>query len=328
MKDVSPESPEERAKRRGAEGPKRPGKARRIFNRHIGPGTYPFVIAKRVLLGVYAEGFIHAGNLAYLAILTLFPFFIVAAAVARLLGRTQDGLHTVEAFLRTVPPSVANVLQQPIHDVLAARSGGLLWLGAIVGLWTTASFIETIRDILRRAYGTQFGRPFWEYRLGSIGLIIGAVVMAMIAFSFQVALLGIEQFVLRVLPFASGAAAVISVTRIAPGFALFGALYVLFYTLTPRKYRESKCPKWPGAALTACWWIGTTGLMPVVLGRLGSYDLTYGSLAGVMIALIFFFFVGLGVVVGAQLNAALAETPHQGLEDDQGNPIHQEKAAA
>src|SRR3546814_1298858 len=84
-------------------------------------------------------------------------------------------MHTVEAFLRTVPPSVANVLAKPIGDVLAARSGTLLWLGAIVGLWTTAIFVETIRDILRRAYGVRSTRTFWHYRLTSIGLIIASV---------------------------------------------------------------------------------------------------------------------------------------------------------
>jgi membrane protein len=57
-------------------------------------------------------------------------------------------------------------------------------------------------------------------------------------------------------------------------------------------------------------------MLPWVLGMLGSYDLTYGSLAGVMIALIFFFFIGLGLVMGAHLNAALAEDPDDGLEGD------------
>jgi membrane protein len=51
----------------------------------------------------------------------------------------------------------------------------------------------------------------------------------------------------------------------------------------------------------------TVELLPEVIGLLGGYNLTYGSLAGVMIALIFFFVVGLGVVIGAELNAALAE---------------------
>jgi len=63
-------------------------------------------------------------------------------------------------------------------------------------------------------------------------------------------------------------------------------------------------------------------LLPPTLSLLGGYDRTYGSLAGVMITLIFFFLVGLGVVIGAELNAALAEFPEEEvalLPEDQGN---------
>jgi membrane protein len=303
---VSPESPEAR---RDGHAP--------LLSR-LGLSARVIEILRRVAVGTYTDGFTHAGNLAYLSLVTLFPFFIVAAAVARLVGRTGDGVRAVEAFLRTVPPEVANVLEKPILDVLQARSGSLLWLGALVGLWTTTGFIETVRSILRQAYGVPFSRPFWEYRLGSIGLIVGSVVLAMAAFSLQVALVGVEQFILRVLPFLTDTARIISVARLAPAATLFIALYMMFYTLTPSQYRYSKCPKWPGAALTATWWLGTTALLPVALGLLGGYDLTYGSLAGVMIALIFFFVVGLGVVVGAELNAALAETPEAGVEGPAG----------
>ncbi|MBR0554013.1 YihY/virulence factor BrkB family protein [Sphingomonadaceae bacterium LXI357] len=305
----SPESPEARRKGLGGRVHRRLG--------DLGVSDRAIEVMKRVAIGVWSDGFMHAGNLAYLSLLTLFPFFIVAAAIAKLLGQTGDGLHALNAFLETVPPDVADVLRKPISDVLAARSGLLLWLGALVGLWTTASFIETVRSILQRAYGTQSSRAFWEYRLGSIGLIIASVVLVMLSFSFQVVLTGIEQFIVRVLPFATGTAKAVSLTRIAPSLALFGALYMLFYSLTPSRYRYSKCPKWPGAAFTAAWWLATTALLPVVLGMLGGYDLTYGSMAGVMIALIFFFVVGLGVVMGAELNAALAEDPDEGLEDAQ-----------
>jgi membrane protein len=322
VQEVSPQSPEERSKQPGEERTKL---SRRMA--FIAPGSYAREVLKRVAVGVYSDGFVHAGNLAYLSLVTLFPFFIVAAAVARLFGQTGEGLHAVEAFLRTVPPGVAKVLQTPITDVLTARSGSLLWFGAIVGLWTTASFIETIRDILRRAYGVKSVRPFWHYRLWSIGLILTAMIMILIAFSFQIMLLAVEQFILRVLPFAASAATIVSVSRIAPALALFAALYMVFYSLTPRKYRESKCPKWPGAAFTAGWWLLVTALLPLILGRLGNYDLTYGSMAGVMIALIFFFFVGLGLVVGAELNAALAEADDEGVED-LGGSNKQEAAAA
>ncbi|WP_448659925.1 YihY/virulence factor BrkB family protein [Sphingomonas sp. CJ99] len=304
MTDVSPESPEARAGRGGLQT--------RLET--LGISQRVIEVVKRVVVGVFSNGFTHAGNLAYLSLVTLFPFFIVAAAIARLFGRTEDGLRTVEAFLQTMPPDVASVLQKPILDVLAARSGSLLWLGAAVGLWTTASFVETLRAIQRQAYGVTVNRPFWEYRLSAIGMIFASVILAMTAFSFQVALTGVEAFIVRVLPFATDVQTALSLSRFVPAIALFAALYILFYALTPGIYRRSANPKWPGAALTTGWWLATTALLPLVLNNLANYDLTYGSLAGVMIALIFFFIVGLGVCVGAQLNAALAEPPESGLE--------------
>ena len=72
--------------------------------------------------------------------------------------------------------------------------------------------------------------------------------------------------------------------------------------------------KWPGALFTALWWVSMTALLPFVLSQLGGYDLTYGSLAGVVVMLLFFYLIGLGLVFGAHLNAALAEPPEVRLE--------------
>ena len=302
MLQISPESPEARRKRLA--------KAKAKLS-HIRPrkGTRAYEILKRVLVGVYNDGFIHAGNLAYLALLSLFPFVIVAAAIARLLGQTEEGMSAVYGVLETMPKNVREVLQQPIQDVLEARTGNLIWLGAIVGLWTTGSFIETIRDIIRRAYGVTFSRPFWEYRLGSIGMIIGAVLVAMVAFSASVLLSSVQQLIVSNIPGAEDIVGLFTLLRIVPALVLFGALYLLFYALTPARYRIGGCPKWPGAAFVTVWWVATTALLPVVLRQLGSYDLTYGSLAGIVIALFFFFIIGFGLVIGAELNAAMAETP-------------------
>jgi membrane protein len=280
----------------------------------VGVGPRFFYVVKRVAVDTFNEGFTYAGNLAYLSLVTLFPFVIVAAAIAQLVGRSSEGIRTLEAFLQTVPPDVAEVLRKPATDVLQARTGNLLWFGAIVGLWTTAGFIETLRGILRQAYGVQSSTPFWRYRLGAIGMIVASVILAMAAFSFQVILTGVEQFIYKLLPWASQAQTIVSLTKFAPALALFGALYILFYSLTPSRFRHSKCPKWPGAAFTTAWWLFVTAMLPWMLSNLGTYDLTYGSLAGVMIALIFFYLIGLGMVAGAELNAALAETPPNGVE--------------
>ncbi|HJT40884.1 MAG TPA: YihY/virulence factor BrkB family protein [Sphingobium sp.] len=306
----SPYSPESRRKRIAEN-------ARAHINRHIDripPGSYMLEIAKRVAVGTYSDGFIHAGNLAYLSLMTLFPFFIVAAAVASIFGRSQDGLAAVGAFLEAVPPGVADVIKQPIIDVLTARTGPLLWLGGIVGLWTVGSLIETIRDILRRAYGTKSTRPFWHYRLTAIGITLVSVFAVMFAFSLQVIITGIDQFLHQILPFADEAIQIVTLTRILPMLILCFALYYLYFSLTPSAYKDKRFPKLPGAIATAAWWYAVTMLLPPTLSLLGGYDRTYGSLAGVMITLIFFFLVGLGVVIGAELNAALAEFPEEELE--------------
>lgn len=292
---------------------------RRPFDKHLNdmrPGGRIYTVVRRAALGVYNEGFIHAGNIAYLALLTLFPFFIVMAALAQLFGRTPDVQIALRSFLRTLPPTVRELIAQPINDVLAANhQGALLWLGAIVGLWTVGSFVETIRDILHRAYGTKPSKGFWHYRIGSILIILVSVILAMAAFSAQVVLTGAEQFVTRLLPLGEEVQSLFNLSRIAPLLMLIVALYGMFATLTPLKYRMAPCPKWPGALFTACWWMAVTMLMPVVVAAFGGYGRTYGSLAGVIIALIFFWLVGLGLVFGAHLNAALAETPETSVKE-------------
>ena len=96
-----------------------------------------------------------------------------------------------------------------------------------------------------------------------------------------------------------------------PAVLLYCSLYLLFYTLTPAAYRKRRYPKWPGALLVTAWWAAVTAALPPLLHSVFSYDTTYGSLAGIMIVLFFFWLVGLGMVMGAELNAALAVTPEE-----------------
>jgi membrane protein len=274
-----------------------------------------FEILRRVAVGVYSEGFVHAGNFAYLSLVALFAFCIVAAAIAGSLGQTQSGIALIEAFFATVPEGAANGLRDPIESAMTARSGPLLWLSAGVSLWTATSLIETIRDVLNRAYGTENSRYFWEYRLGSFIVIIVAVLLAMMAFSAQVLVIAVEDLVYRYLPAAERAASYFAWGRIIPFIILFAAIYTIYRGLTPRQYRPKHFPKWPGAVLVSLWWLGCATVLPWFVSGMADYDLTYGSLAGVMIALIFFWLIGLGMVTGAQLNAALANATETGLRD-------------
>ena len=282
-----------------------PGIVRRMIAAH----QRAWAVFTTVVKNTWRDGFVHAGNLAYLSILTLFPFFIVIAATAGALGRTDDGARAVKAFMRTVPPEVASLLANPITEVTTTASGRLLTLGIFVTLWTTSGMIETIREIIRNAYQSEARLPVWRYRLGAVALIFGAVLLMMVAFAAQVLLTGVRSFVVNVIPFASEALRLLDIGALAVPVGLFVSLYVIFKVLTPHRFRVSGCPVWPGALFTTAVWVASTRLLPVVLGMFGGYSLTYGSLAGVIVTLTFFYLIGIGLVIGAQLNAALALVP-------------------
>lgn len=281
-----------------------------------------WAVVRATVAGTIDDGFTHAGNLAYLSLLTLFPFFIIVATVAGALGRTDAGLEAIHSFLRTLPPDVAALVAKPITDVVGVRaSGGLLTFGIIVTLWTVSGFMETIRAIIRQAYRASSNVPLWRNRLGSVAVVFVAVIVMLAALGAQVLVTGAEEFVTRLMPMAGDIIGRLGplrylLGRALPAALLFGAIFAVFYVLTPLRFRTLGCPIWPGALVTALTWVGTTMGLPPVLGLFGGYTLTYGSLAGVIVALLFFYIIGLGLVVGANLNAALAKAGESRLKAD------------
>ena len=152
----------------------------------------PLEVLKRVAKGTFDTGLTHAGNLAFLSLLTLFPFFVLIGFFARVFGRSSDGLRAIRTFLETVPTRVADLLAEPIGSLLRDTTGGLLTLSLLVALWTTASYVETIRFILYNAYGYTAVRPIWQRRLLSFGIIIASVLLMLVAFTMQFVLAGVS----------------------------------------------------------------------------------------------------------------------------------------
>ena len=302
--DLTPENRRRNARARLAQGVE-------TVREEIGPGTRFYRVGKRVVVGSYTGGFTEAGNLAYMAMLAIFPFFILGAAIFSFLGEPGQRGASINAVLQALPPVVADVIEPVARSVVHARSGWVLWAGGLFALWTVSSFIESIREMLRRAYGTPARLSFWRYRLRSAGVILLGVFLLMLSLIAQVLIGTAQEVIDAYFPQLNDVLGTLALTRIVPAIGLFGSLYLLFYTLTPADYRLRRYPKWPGALAVTIWWIGVSTALPPLMRSVFSYDLTYGSLAGAMIALFFFYLIGLGMVMGAELNAALAETPEE-----------------
>jgi membrane protein len=126
LPDLSPEARRKEALRHKA------GLTEEV-TRRVGPGSRAHEVGSRVLLGAWNDGFIHAGNLAYMAVLAIFPFFITGAALFSLIGEEGERSAAINTILIALPPVVGSVIGPVARGVIAQSSGTLLWIGGLVG---------------------------------------------------------------------------------------------------------------------------------------------------------------------------------------------------
>lgn len=270
---------------------------------------------RTALASLWQQGFAHAGNLAYLALLTVLPVIALVVSAAGAIGRTGVGARFVATVLAAVPPDVANLLEAPARQIIERpASGSLVTLGILLVLWTITSYAEAVRDVIHRAHGVEKRLPVWRYRLLSLLVVLGGVLLMLAALSGQLLLTGIETFMRALLPMGADRVAALGFNRLLPTALLFIGLALAFFGLTPRHLRRLPW-LWPGALLTTLLWIGATMAMPAALALVQGNSIAYGSLSGVIVTLLFFWVLGLGLVFGAHFNAALAKASQSRLRN-------------
>lgn len=260
--------------------------------------------AREVLSAAFRHGSIHAGNLAYLSLVTLFPAAILLVSVAGLIGDSAAGERAVDAFLGMLPEPTVRLFRPLLDGVMAARAGKVVTLSALVGLWTISGFIETLRQIVHQAYDVPNPHSFWLSRLISGAIGLAAAILALLALFFGLFLQLLARFFLEV----AAAIGIDDLGLLIPSaftcLSIFLALWLLFASLGPPGVAIRR--HWPGALIVALTWTILAALLGPVLGLFGGMTRTYGALSGVMVALLFFYVLGFALVVGAEANAALS----------------------
>ena len=248
------------------------------------------------------DGIEHAGYLAFVGILALFPFLVFVAALAGFIAEGQAGAEFIKLVLAQLPPDMVQGLTPRITEITSGPPHGLLTVSILGALWTSSSALEGYRTVLNRAY--RVGTPpsyIWR-RLLSIGQIL--------ILSFVVVL---AMIVLVVLPIAFGKAAppvgksglpltghLILCISIA---VIFIGISVAYYFL-PNLKQSIHGVVW-GAALVTLLWIGAARLLSFYLSRINPANLIYGSLGSVIAALLFFYVGNVLFIYGAEFNYLL-----------------------
>jgi len=263
-------------------------------------------IVVRTFAGFFSHGApLIAGHLAFMLLLTLFPFLVFLVALAGFIGNTEAGTVIVAFIFENMPENVAAVFEDPILEILQELRGGLLTLGVAGALWTAASALEGARAGVERAFGERSPEPFWRRRLESILLVaVGGTLLV----------LGSTSLLLAPVLWQDAAAGLgfgdLPPMELGPYRTLLGVLSLFallngLYAMLP-----ATRPPWraivPGAVLTLILWALAVTIFTFYLTNFGAYDVTYGSLGGVVVAMIFFYLLGAIFLFGAELNAAIS----------------------
>jgi membrane protein len=248
-----------------------------------------------------------AAALTYYAVLSLFPALLVLVS---LLGVVGQGRRTVDAVLEmaagVVPGDAMNLLRPSIEQLVASPSAGVaLVTGALAALWSASGYVGAFGRAMNRIYEIEEGRPVWKLRplqlvLTLAGLLLASAVAVMLVISGPIA---------ETVGNAIGAGSVaVTIWNIAKWPVILVcvvlAVAVLYYA-TP----NVKQPKFRwmsiGAGFAILMWIAASVLFGFYVANFGSYNKTYGTLAGVIVFLLWLWITNLALLFGAELDAEL-----------------------
>jgi membrane protein len=248
-----------------------------------------------------------AAALTYYAVLSLFPALVV---VVSLLGVFGQGQRTTEAVLEIVgdvgPASAVDTLRAPIQQLVESPSAGFALVAGILGaLWSASGYIGAFGRAMNRIYEVDEGRPVWKLRplqllITLVGLALAAAVAFMLAVSGPLA-----SSVGRVIGLGDVAETVWNIAR-WPVMLVFVILVVAtLYYATPNVQQPKF--RWisVGAGVAILIWILASVGFGFYVGNFGSYNKTYGALAGVIVFLLWLWITNLALLFGAELDAEL-----------------------
>jgi membrane protein len=243
-----------------------------------------------------------SAQLAYYFLLSIFPFFIFAFTVIGYLPISTDS--TLAFVDKVAPEKVTQLLQANLHMFLNAKRGWLLVLGLIGTLWSASSGIEAILIALDKAYKVKHERSFWVSRGMALLFTIGMVIAIVITLLLPVFGKTIEVFATTHFTIPPVVVFIWNLIRWVFSLVFLMLIFGILYYLGPNtKTKISEVL--PGAALAAFGWIAVSVGFSFYVNNFSNYTLTYGSLGGVIILLIWFYLSGMIIIVGGQVNAVL-----------------------
>ncbi|MFW3170768.1 YihY/virulence factor BrkB family protein [Geodermatophilus sp. CPCC 206100] len=259
-----------------------------------------------------------AGGVAFFAFLAIFPALIATISIYGLVASPEEVTEQIQSVSAQLPESAQEILTEQLTSI-TSNSGGALTVGLIVSilaaLWSASGGVSNLITAVNIAYDEVETRNFIKLRATSLGLTLGAIVFVLIT----ITLVAIVPAVLEDLPLGVVGTVLAQVVRWVLLLGVFAGGLAVVYRVAPD--RDSPRLRWVSIGsivVTLVWAVVSVGFAFYV-DNFGSYNETYGAIAGVIVLMLWLYLTCYLVLLGAEINA---EAEHQTAQDTtSGAPV-------
>lgn len=248
-----------------------------------------------------------AAGLTYYGVLSIFPGLL---ALVSLLGVFGQGPSTVESLLDILEAvgqgDSADTLRGPITDMVNSGAAGLTLVVGLVGaVWSASGYVGAFGRAMNRIYGVDEGRPFIRLRPLNLALTVAFVIMAALILLGLVLTGDLARAVGDTIGLGGAAVTTWSIAKWPVILILVIAMVALLYWATP----NVKQPRFRwlsvGAVIAILAAIVASVGFGLYVSGFSNYDKTYGSLAGVIVFLLWMWLMNLALLFGAEVDAEM-----------------------
>lgn len=257
-----------------------------------------------------------AAALTYYGLLSLFPAVIALVSLIGLVGDEKQTTQTLTDIVNELgPESAAETFSGPIESIASNRgtAGVAFFAGLAVALWSASGYIGAFIRASNIIYEKEEGRPFWKLRPLQLAITL-AMLLLLAILALGLVLTGpIVDAIAGPVGLSDTAISLWNIGKwpvMAAAFMLM--VSVLYYASPNAKIRGFRWVT-PGSVVAIVVWIAASALFGLYVANFGSYDKTYGTLAGLVVLLIWLWITNLAILFGHQLNAELER--HRELEE-------------
>ncbi|TFV76791.1 YihY/virulence factor BrkB family protein [Blastococcus sp. CT_GayMR19] len=248
-----------------------------------------------------------AAALTYYGVLALFPALI---ALLSIVGLLTDPKTLTDALTAVVPGEAAETLNPVVEGIAASdsKAGFGLILGIAAAVWSASGYVSAFTRAANVVYETPEGRKIWKLKplqllVTLIGILFAALILAMLVLSGPVV-----DAVAQAIGVGDTGLTIWNVVKWPVMLVILALMIAVLYYSTPNvKLRGFKWVS-PGAGVAILVAIVASALFAFYVGNFGSYDKTYGALAGVVIFLIWFWLINVALLFGIELDAEIERT--------------------